>query len=84
MLVGRSHRPPGGFDFRMADEAGRAAKELSDALAENAYNKTRPSELIEKRNRLCKEMYETMVEICALGRNVFRKDVLRKKAYRVY
>jgi hypothetical protein len=72
------------FDFRMADKAGRAAKELSEALAESAYNKSRPSELIEKRNRLCKELYEAMVEICGLGRNVFRKDVLRKKAYRVY
>jgi hypothetical protein len=72
------------FDFHMAEEAENAAKELSEALAENGYNKTNPSELLEKRNRLCKELYEAMVEICGLGRNVFRKDVLRKKAYRVY
>jgi hypothetical protein len=70
------------FDFRMADKAGRAAKELADALAEYAYNKTRPSELIEKRNRLCKELYEIMANICKIGKIIFEKDPLRRKAYR--
>jgi hypothetical protein len=70
------------FDFRIADEAGKAAKELAETLAENSYNKTRPSELLEKRNQLCKELYENMADICAIGRQTFEKDPLRRKTYR--
>jgi hypothetical protein len=71
------------FDFQMAEEAENAAKELSEALAENGYNKTNPSGLLEKRNRLCKELYEAMNDICKFGRLTFEKDPLRKKTYRI-
>jgi hypothetical protein len=71
------------FDFRMADKAGNSAKELAEALAENGYSKTRPSELLEKRNRICRELYEAMNDICKIGRLTFEKDPLRRKTYRI-
>ena len=71
------------FDFQKVDEAKRAVYELADALAENEYRKSLPSEHLENRNRLCKELHEAMVAICVTGRYVFRKDPLRRKAYRI-
>jgi hypothetical protein len=70
------------FDFSLADKAHRTVEVLTEELAENDLKKIQPSEILEKRNRLCNELYKTMVEICAIGRQVFRKDPLRRKAYR--
>jgi hypothetical protein len=72
------------FDFNLADKARSAVEELTDELADNDLRKIQPSEVLEKRNRLCNELYETMVEICATGKKTFKKDPQRKKAYRVY
>ena len=71
------------FDFNLADKARSAVEELTDELADNDLRKIQPSEVLEKRNRICNELYETMVEICAVGKKNFKKDPQRKKAYLV-
>jgi hypothetical protein len=70
------------FDFRLADEAARTCKKLAMELAEAMFIKTTPSELVERRNRMCRELYELAVEICDKGRKLFKNDPLRVKSYR--
>ena len=71
------------FDFQKADEAGSAVKELANTIAENQCRRSTPSKTLEKRNQLFRELYEAMATICVIGRFVFRKDPLRRKAYRI-
>jgi hypothetical protein len=70
------------FDFKLADEAAQTSKNLALELAEARYDKTTPSELVEKRNRICRELYNLAVEVCDKGRKVFKDEPLRKNAYR--
>jgi hypothetical protein len=70
------------FDFNLAEKAAQTAKELSDELATYEYIKSEPSKFLEKRNRTCKEIYKTMVDICGIGRHVFWNDPDRRKAYK--
>jgi hypothetical protein len=80
----RIHEEPlkkGRFNFSLVDKAARTAKELSDRLAEAAFQKSTPSTLLEERNRICRKMHEAAVEICRIGRKVFRHDRFMKKAY---
>jgi hypothetical protein len=69
------------FDFRLAEKAKRTAKELSEALAEAQLRKRTPSKLVEERNRICSELYETGMEVCRIGRQAFKHDCLRKRDY---
>ena len=71
------------FDFSLADKARSTIEELTNELADNDLRKIQPSKILEKRNRLCNELYKKMVEICAAGKKAFENDPQRKKAYRI-
>ena len=71
----------GRFDSGIVEKAERTVKELSGALAEAELRKRTPSAQLEERNKICRELYKKCMELCRLGRMVFKNDVLRYGDY---
>ena len=71
-----------GFDGKSSYRAACASKELSDALADAELAKSTPLKALNDRNAACRELYESALRICLIGREAFSNDPHRKNDYR--
>ncbi len=70
-----------GFDTGLSETLRHESSKLSDAMAQSEVNRGKVDLLLLERNRCYAELYEAILELCSLGRSVFRGDV-RVKDYR--